>query len=108
MIGKERQKEVKSYIKDETISTLHRMYLLNQWRLVDIIITRRVPERKLWDRSLLFSNRDGERVCAHHLESTSFRRCNIWMICTQISGTVVRVLCGSSRANIEVCGIFDQ
>ena len=108
MIGKERQKEVKSYVKDETISTLHRMYLLNQWRLVDIIITRRVPERKLWDRSLLFSNRDGERVCAHHLESTSFRRCNIWMICTQISGTVVRVICGSSRTNIDVCGIFDQ
>ena len=55
MIGKERQKEVKSYIKDEIISTrLHRMSLLNQWSLVDIIITRRVPERKLWDRSLLF------------------------------------------------------
>ena len=58
MIGKERQKEVKSYITDETnqiyvqlvihtISTLHRMYLLNQWRLVDIIVTSREPERKL-------------------------------------------------------------
>ena len=111
MIGKERQKEVKSYIKDEDeiISTrLHRMSLLNQWSLVDIIITRRVPERKLWDRSLLFSNRDGEMVCGHHLKSTSFRRCDVWMICTQNSETVVRSICGGSRTNIEVCGIFDQ
>ena len=111
MIGKERQKEVKSYIKDEDeiISTrLHRMSLLNQWSLVDIIITRRVPERKLWDRSLLFSNRDGEMVCGHHLKSTSFRRCDVWMICTQNSETVVRSICGGSRTNIEVCGIFYQ
>ena len=56
----------------------------------------------------LFSNGDGEMVCGHHLKSTSFRRCNVWMICTQNSGTVVRVICGSSRTNIEVCGILDQ